>query len=660
MNAYHRSPRGFSRRNLLYGGGLVAVSAAASGCGLFDTEPATESGEKGPEAPMLAERVEAGELPPVEERLPAEADRLVVEPTERIGVYGGVWRTAYTDAGDAPWFHRTIGYETLMRWTRDWSTAVPNVAKSITPSADGREFEIKLRQGMRWSDGEPFTTADLDFAFNHIMMHPSLPDSVHHMLRLGETPAEFEVVDDLTAVIRFAGPNGMWVLNNARQVDGDRLLFPRHYCEQFHPDFSDDAVANAEAAGFNSWEEYFNNLIGPGNLSGPFTNPDLPTLKGWVVVEPMGQGTRAVFERNPYYWKVDPEGSQLPYLDRVEYEVISDNQQKVLRAANGEFDFHSRHFTLNDRPVLAESQETGDYHLLTLNQTFHNEMIISLNLAHKDPQQRAVYQDRNFRIGLSHAINRERLVNAVFQEQGLPWQAAPVDGSKYFDQEFGTQYTQYDPDLANQILDDAGYDQRDGDGFRLRPDGERITITVHIAQGVRDFWNPGMELVAEDWAAVGIETVLDPMPRENWEALKSADDHDTNVWVGDSGHNDSIFLPRWYFAFDFDSHFGNAWQAMWRGEELEWDAPPPPEAMAEQQRLYDQLTTEPDEAARDELMLQILQIAKEQFWVIGTVRVPETFAIVKNNLHNVGGPMPEAATYNTPAPANPEQWFFSS
>lgn len=666
MNTNHRSPHRLTRRGVLYGGGLITVSVTASGCGLFSTDPDTDDrvgGAKGPEAPMLAQRVEAGELPPVAERLPVNP--MVVEPTDRIGAYGGTWRTTITDGADGPWLHRTVGYEPLMRWNREWTEALPNVAESIEPNEDASEFTVRLREGMRWSDGEPLTTDDVTWGYEYVLKNRDLfPEHPGTLQRLGE-PAEVEAIDDLTFVVRFNGPKADFLTDMARQVDGQQLIYyPRHYLEQFHIDFNPDADEEAQEADFDDWLARFNFLGTP--FSQQWENPDLPTLNGWVVVNPIGEGTRTLFERNPYYFKVDPEGSQLPYLDQVRYEAIPEEETKLLRATNGEFDFHSRHFnTLENRPVVVENQEQGNYRVLELESTYSTDLAIALNMNHEDEAKREVYQNKDFRVALSHAINRQRLIDTVWQRQGEPTQPAPRPESRFYDEEFATQYTEYDPDLANQILDDAGYDQRDGDGYRLRPDGERITVSVDVpTDGLIPFWVDAMTLVVEDWQAVGINANVNAVPRDTFEARMDDNPpaHDANIWVGEGGRGDETREVRWYMAAGPAG--GAYWAREWsnyydsRGEPDNEPVEPPPPVVLEQHQLYDDFLAEPDPDTREEIFRQILAIAKEQFWAIGTVRSPGVYAIVHNRLKNVGeDPLPESSLYNTPAPANPEQWF---
>lgn len=663
MRAYHRSPGGLlTRRNVLYGGGLVVVSATASGCSLFGTDPDEDSprGDKGPEAPMLAEQVEAGTLPPVEERLPVAEDRLVVEPTDRVGVYGGTWRTAITGPADGPWLHRTVGYEPLLRFNREWTDSIPNVAKSIEPNADASEFTVTLRQGMKWSDGTDLTTADVLFAYENVVLNRDITASQPATLARGADPAEIEALDDYSFVVRFTGPKPLFPYDMARQVDGNRLVYhPRHYLEQFHIDFNPDAEEEAQADGYDGWVARFNFLGNVFNFQ--WENPDCPTLNAWIVVDPISEGTVALFRRNPYYWKVDPDGSQLPYLDEVRYEIIPEADAMLLRAQNGEFDFHFRHFNnLENRPVLADNQEQGDYQILDMESTYSTDMAIAFNLNHDDANKREVYSNRDFRVALSHAINRQRLIDTAWQRIGEVSQPAPRPESRFYDEEFATQYTEYDVDLANQLLDDAGYDQRDGDGYRLGAGGARIEVVIDVASdALISFWPDAMTLVAEDWEAVGIRAIVNSVPRDTWQANLNDFVYDATVWIGEGGRGDEFIAVNWYLAAGpaGGAYFARRWSDWYNSRGTGVDAEEPPDIVKQQQDLYDRFQAEPDEANRDDLFRQILEIAKEQFWGIGTVRSPGPYAIVHNRLHNVGGPMPDASTFDTPAPAAPEQWY---
>jgi peptide/nickel transport system substrate-binding protein len=312
---------------------------------------------------------------------------------------------------------------------------------------------------------------------------------------------------------------------------------------------------------------------------------------------------------------------------------------------------------LQDKPVYSQNREKGDYHFIDTFSAGMNTMMIGLNMTHKDPALREVFQNKDFRIGLSHAINRQEIIDVVFQSQGEPWQGAPRPESPFHNGQLAKQYTEYDVDLANEHLDRAGYAERDGEKFRLGPDGKRISFTIEVMNeggGTATFVD-SLELIRGYWEEVGVDMSLTSSDRTLWSARKDANDHDAAVWVGDGGM-DLIILPRWYAPLDtWGSLYGLPW-AIWYasgGEEGE----EPPEAAKRQMDLYDRVsaTANPDEQAR--LLKELLQIAREEFWAIGVNLDPPGYGIVKNNFHNVPEVIQAGYMYPHAAPTNPPQYF---
>src|SRR5690606_14004343 len=130
--------------------------------------------------------------------------------------------------------------------------------------------------------------------------------------------------------------------------------------------------------------------------------------------------------RNPYYWKTDPEGNQLPYIDRIDYEVMTNLETALLKTQNGEFDMLDRHInTLQNKPILAQTRESGDYKFFDMYSELVNAATITLNMTQPDPVKREIYSNKDFRIGLSHAINRQEIIDTVYRGQGEPWQMSP-------------------------------------------------------------------------------------------------------------------------------------------------------------------------------------------------------------------------------------------
>jgi ABC-type transport system substrate-binding protein len=650
----------FSRRDLLRGGAGTALITTAlvptmSACDLLSTtpegrdadQPRSKSADR--EAPMLARRVKAGKLPALADRLPTKP--LVVQPVEGAGVYGGTWTTALLGPADTPWLDKTVRYECLMRWKPDFSEAIPNIAESVDVDADGRQYTFHLRPGMRWSDGEQFTARDILFAVDDVLLNEEVSPVPPGWLVAGGKPAEVSAPDDATVRFSFAEANGLFLQNLASLLGAPLTSHPRHYCERFHRTYDEEVVAAAKAEGFPSWPELF---LAKTSAA---ANPELPTVCAWVYTTTLGKGNRMVAERNPYYWKTDPDGRQLPYIDRVVFDIVQNEQVILLKASNGEFGMHARHInTLRNKPVLAGNRKRGGYRFVDLVPSVMNDLLVQLNLAHEDDAMQKMFASKDFRIGLSYAINRPELIRSVVQGQGEPWQAAPRRESEFFDERLAKQYTEFDLDRANAHLDRAGYAERDGDGVRLREDGERVRFTVEVpTPTVKDFWVDAMELIKGYWAEVGVEIEVKSEDRSLFYERKDANAHDAVVWQGPGGTQDAIMDPRSYFPFSSESGYAVPW-ATWftsRGEA----GTEPPKPARDQMALYRQLesTVDRDEQAR--LFREILAIAREEFWVIGTIAPTQGYGIVANDVHNVPASMPDANIYATPGPTNPEQYF---
>ena len=478
-------------------------AAPAADAGGEEAAAGDEAMSDSHEAPALAAMVADGTLPPLEERLPVNP--MVVEPEESIGQYGGTWHAGLRGGSDNAWLFRTIAYEPLVRWTRDWTGIQPNVAESWEVNEDATEFTFKLREGMKWSDGEPFTADDIVFWYEDVLMNEELTPTPNDWFLAGGEPGVVEKIDDYTVKFSFAAPYGAFLLKLASADMIEITSTPRHYMEQFHADYNPEAAAQAEEAGFDSWVSYFEN-INEGGCCGYYNDADLPVLWPWDLTVGYGENTTQITaERNPYYWKVDTEGNQLPYIDSVVYDVGNDVEVLVLKAMNGEIDYQDRHINaFNNKAVFVDNMEQGGYVLTNQVPADSNVMEISLNLVHPDPVKQEIFTNKDFRIGLSHAINRQEIIDLIFVGQGEPWQAAPLPESPYYNERLGTQYLEYDVDLANEYLDKAGYTERDADGFRLGPDGNRISFLIDVPT-VNVQMIDILELVEGYWAEVGVE-----------------------------------------------------------------------------------------------------------------------------------------------------------
>ncbi|MGQ9629534.1 MAG: ABC transporter substrate-binding protein [bacterium] len=459
------------------------------------------------EAPMLAELVKAGKLPPVEQRLPKEPKVLSAERNEipkgdlkfEIGRYGGILRTVQ----DAPAWNPDIFVmcdEPLLSAPGILAEGIGgNVAKGYEVSPDEKVFTFYLREGLKWSDGVPVTTEDVLFTYEDFLMNEKLTPVFPRWMRSANKPAgkplKVEIVDKYTFRVSFDEPYGGFPAQLAILFwkGYTELLKPKHYLKQFHirytpleklePEIQKESLAKGE------WWTLFNKR---DITNWELTRPEaigFPTLNPWMIVK--ATPTVAIYERNPYYFKVDSAGNQLPYIDGIRSEIVQNVEVSTMRVIAGEVDFLREDATLNKLDLYKENAKKGGYRVQLLDMHVTPADVI-LNLTHSDPVWRQVVRDVRFRKALSLAIDRKEIIDAVyFGFAELPT-AVPSD---------------YDPKEANRLLDEMGLDKRDAEGWRLGPDGKTFTIPFEVAMHAPDII-PVTEMIVEYYKAVGINTTM--------------------------------------------------------------------------------------------------------------------------------------------------------
>lgn len=651
------------RREALRVGAASVAAVTLAGCDLFSTEPegtSESAGDSGTddqkEAPHLARQVKSGKLPPREKRLPK--DPLVVKPTERTGQYGGTWSAFITYVGASPFLIGALSYEPLVRWSVDGKKVVPGLAASWDIHGDGHDYVFHLRRGLKWSDGQPFGVDDIVFAYEDVLkntaLNPVLPDWLTG--GYGGKPVTLEKVDEHTCRFTFSQPYGIFLSKIA--ADGTVLTsLPRHYLKDFHKSYNPDVNAQAKTAGFSDWVKFFQAKggAGPGEL-GVWQNKDLPTMYPWRLVQPLTGANALRAERNPFYWKTDPQGRQLPYLDKVTFDLVKTPDVAILKLSKGEYSVAVPGIpTYANKPVLARNRTAGGYHFIDMVNSRMNFATFILNLTHPDPKMREMMQNKDFRIGLSYALNRPEIIKLVMQGQGKPWQTSPRPSSEFELKELGTQYTDYDERLANQHLDKAGYTGRDSDGFRTRPDGERVAFTLEVRTNFNPAWEDIAQLAHGYWKKVGVDARVRVEDATLLYSRRDANKHDAVMDDGDSGLL-PILGPTWYFPYvDADSAFAVLWARWYQTKGKNGEKPPP--GPRHQMEIYDELLQTADRKKQHDLFMQILKIAQEEFYVIGTALSHGEYNIVQNDFHNVADPMIDGSSYPEPGPTNPEQYF---
>ena len=611
------------------------------------------------EAPMLAEKVAAGELPPVEERLPAEPQ--VVTPHESVGNYGGVIRRGLRGSADHNGILRFVGPQGLTRWDPQFTEVVPNVAESWEISEDASEYTFRLREGMKWSDGQPFTADDIVFFVEDLLQNEDFyggAPPANYVIQ-GE-PMEVEKIDDYTVKFIFAGPYGQFLSELATPLGQEPVLWAKHYCQQFHPDYNPDVQELVDAEGAADWPDLFRRKCGDLEIPARWGNPDRPTLDPWVVTEEAytGDATRVVFERNPYFWQVDTEGNQLPYIDEVVFGVEQDPESLVLQVMAGEIDMQARHLDApKNIPVYYENQERGGYDILERISSEANAMGFYPNLNHKDEVMRELFNEKDFRIALSLGIDREEIIDIVYLGQGEPFQIGARPGHPLYNEQLSRQYTEYDPERANELLDGLGLTERDSEGYRLLPNGERVSFEVDVIPTLQVEWVDAMELINDQWKELGIESNTNTVERTLYYERGDSNDYDMQVWTAPGGLDPTLEPRNVMPVHPEGSRHALQWTQwyMTGGE----GGVKPNESNLKRLDLYEQYKAEADPEKQLEIFAQIHQEAADAFEVFGVTLGANKVGIKAKDLMNVPMSYPSGWAYPDPAPTLPQQYYWA-
>ena len=587
------------------------------------------------QAPMLDQLP----LPPVADRLPL--DPLVIYPPDQNGPYGGRWQRYGTSAPDVGIFRARLAYDGLVRWGPMAQQILPNLAVRWQISDQGRTYTFWLRQGVHWSDGVPFTVDDILFWYNRVIQNPQLTPTTPREFQRDGTPMTVEKIDDHIVRFQFTSPYGLFLKALASGRSYPMVEYPAHYLKQFHPDFVEEKKLTelAKERSFDFWYQLFEDRA-------DWQNPDIPRLWPWTLkVAPPAQ--QIVFERNPYYWKVDSDGNQLPYIDQMLFQIY-DAQIINMKAMNGEVGMQGRHLQFDNYPKFKANSQKRGYSVREWISSGGGSAL-AFNLNHKDPVLRAIFADRRFRIALSHAIDREALNEIAFFGIGQPSQMSPPAISDFYSNDYEKAYTVFDPLKANQLFDEIGLDQRNREGVRIRPDGKPIELTIEVASVF--FSIPMFQLVAKQWTNVGIKTEVKMMARQLFSTRRNAMLYDVGVW-GAADEIIPVMDPRWFFPYSNGSIQGIGY-ARWfesggkRGIQ-------PPKEMLHCMNLYKQIERTPNPAEHVRLFHQILDINQQNLWVIGTIgRTPSIF-VVTDTFRNVPQIAVSGWIFRTPGSTAPE------
>lgn len=611
------------------------------------------------EAPMLAELVEAGDLPAVSERLPLEP--VVVVPLSEVGVYGGELAGPSTVPACCGWDAIEARLQKLFTIDTDLKTIIPNIAESVDISDDQTAYTISIREGHKWSDGEVFTSEDFRFFYEDVLQNTDLTATPPGPWAKNGELAQFEVLDETTVRYTFAEPNPSFIIAIAEEV-GNRGYRPAHYFKQFHIAYNEDADALAAEQGFADWKELFNSKMSPYNYTwnlGSEVDSLSPTLNSFVFVREDSFGNK-YYERNPYFFKVDTAGNQLPYTDTLRRILVEDLQVQDLKAIAGEYS-HFGWGQLLSVPTYRDNEAAGGYRTALSRYDRGNEYVFVFNFTHEDPVLREIFWDIRFRQAMSLAIDRDEINQLVYFGLATPSQTAPTPTSSFYEEWMTDYFADYNIEEANRLLDEMGLDQRDSDGFRLRPDGETLFINMQVSVP-EEAWQKIGELVTDYWNTVGVKTAYKLIENGLYGELRDSNSVDVSAWgldltdIGEIGSGLGRLRPTWD-----PTSIGLAWKDWLTTEGAEGEEPP-----AEITELWELGETYLSAAyASDEQVAigkEFYTKAFEPLYMIGTIQMPPQPLLFKTNLCNTPANDTEGLwswTYRQWIMFMPEQWYFN-
>ncbi|MBQ3157744.1 MAG: ABC transporter substrate-binding protein [Clostridia bacterium] len=592
------------------------------------------------EAPYWADKG----LPPVAERLPLEP---MVEDAAylEIGTYGGELKRA-ADTGN--WGNGKPIEEGLFRFKTD-GTVEPNVAKKAEPNADYTVWTIYLREGMKWSDGVPFTAEDCVWFYNAVCLNKVDGKGVRDCHKDAETknPAKVEKVDDYTFTVTFETPKYNFPADLT--VDLKWHYAPKHIFEKMVQAVIDGDTETALAEGNAICGGSFVDVgkMGKELLYYFWNYPGVPTLNPYVLSTEAGKnnikGEYYEYVRNPYYWKVDANGQQLPYIDKITGLTVSNVDQQLMLLLDGTVDFQT--VAMEDIPTVLESKTKINIYQWGTTGWGDTGSQLHFNLNVDDANLKALFNNKDFRQGMSICVDREEVAGIYSGGWCLPGQAAPQIGALGYSEEWANQWIEYDVNKAKTLFEQAGlvmgsdnfYDFADGTDFVLNivsvadngaADTYKILEPYFRAAGIKcTFKDSDRGNIDNDLMANAVQCMLSPV---------------TGIGDVSIALKPNAMIP------------GKATNVAWYGTMKKENATGDLLKLIE---LYEQLAKTGDAAARQDLELQMLKLHQENQWTLAYVQSDLQYWAVNDRIKNFPDGAVASDIYRDLGIAHCQCWF---
>lgn len=486
------------------------------------------------EPDYIARLVQEGKLPPVEQRLP-ETPQVILSTffADGAGDYGGVMRDVWASpiegwnwaagAGQGSVSIESLVQESLVvtgpMWLlTDTSAPLPNLAMNWEWSGDGKQLTMALVKGVKWSDGQPFTADDVLFTWEDIILDPNVvkAPTKRSAWRIDDQDITLEKVDDFT--IRWTFPTEQPAYKLFDMNERNWAIAPAHVLRSLHPKYNGTGDYAA-----------FQNALPPNTLP-------VVTLGPWVPVANRDEN-QIILRRNPYYWKIDDRGKQLPYLNEIIFERgdTIGHTQKVMQGA-------ADHVNVKNPATYAEVTATAQQPEAPFRLEWGTELLgFSLLVnqsatfgvgSERDQAFRELFRNVKFRHALTQSIDRDRIAGSIAAGTFFrAWPGGLYPGSQFFSRE-ATIYYPYAPETSKQLLKDIGFSEASGDGILLWSDGplkgQPLAFTVTVANEAE-----GTDTMAEQLAAffkqIGVQINLQSVSNADRDAQVNSGVWDAHI-----------------------------------------------------------------------------------------------------------------------------------
>jgi len=583
------------------------------------------------ESPSLTEQVKAGNLPPVDQRLPK--DVAVVRTREGSAAkFGGEMHLVGIVEGTSLFTQFTEDMtQGLSTFDVDYKVH-PNILKGWDLSEDTQTLTLHLREGMKWSDGVDFTADDFVFWYEDILNNPDLTPDISSAYTPGGEMMGLKKVDNYTLEYTFAAPYARAV----ERLIGSTIYRPMHFMKQYLPKYNPDAEALAKSEGMDTWQQA---VESHGDYS---SDTKAPTLNPWLIKE-VGSGS-ALWVRNPYYWRVDTDGNQLPYVDSLLVTIVQSLDNTVaVKAMAGEDDWDSQGLGVSDYPVLKQKEAQGGFKVYLYPDTATSTALgFALNYTLQDPVLNKIFNDLRFRQALSLAIDREDISQTIFLGKTVPFTAPVSQAWTGFEDWMGTYYAERDVAKANTLLDEMGLQWDAAHQFRVRPDGKPLSILGEQTLDYLSYVDALLQIVAKNWAEIGVKFEPKFVPGDVMMARYAANEQDIGIWNSDGGSEALArqaypirLEPPWHWmGSDCCAMSSYPWR-QWLDSGGKEGIEPPAEIKQLYQDVQDWLNTPAGTPEYTALINKIIAANVNNLYFFGTVSAPPRVVVVNDRLGNM-------------------------